>query len=1065
MSGPGRVNTFSSMPPPASYVAGRGRGAAAFTTGADVGNSRLGGPAAAAPGSVPGFSGKPTPGYIAGIGRGAKGLGDTRNRGTYEQSKVQQDRAEARRKALATATETAFKHGGSGTAEDVEADAIYDMVDERIAKRRAPKASNERAAKRPATADIFADGRLKLAAMKYEDWEAIPDSVADMSGRNRLDKKQSWSVSREGPVSDAMLMEARGPAMGSIDASGDAGTSTSRLAGSGAATDLSGVGAARNKMLDMRLTRMEDSVTGQTVVDPQGFVTSLQAQRAAQQVDAGDVRKGRLLMRSFVSTNPGHPHSWIAAARFEITAQQLGAARRIIKEGCEKCPKAEEVWLEAAAICRPEEVRGILAAAVKHVPTSVGIWIKAASLEDKLETKRAVLRRGLELIPKSVRLWKAAVEIEDEENARVMLAQAVVLVPQSVDLWLALARLESYENARKVLKQANKHLPLEPKVFVAAARLEEQRGQVARVDPIVKQAVARLLRASGEAAAKTGASAVDAAAASSGTAAAAAAASSRRAEGDETTALPSLRNREQWLELAFASEAAGFPATAGAIVRHSLGIGVEATDEVATWLADAARFEKAGHPACAKAVFGLLLGRHMDQASLWRRAAELEKRHGTPEELDALLRTAVKHCPRAEELWLLGASHQRDQGAVDEARAVLVKAFAVNSDSEAILLAAVRLERDAGCVEAARALLAKARDKPGTERVWTKSAVLEAEEGRLDEAQALLKEALKRFADGHKLWLVLAWVLRSKGDAERARKVLHGAIKYCPTSVPLWRAAARADEEAEGASKARSTLELARVRNKRCALLWLDAVRLEDRSGNGPVAESALAQALQECPNSALLWTERIQRAPKVEQAGLVKRVAAKLTEDGGIAIVVGRLLWRTGRSGKARSWLSRAVSLSPQLGDAWSNLLRFEQECGTSEAQVEVLKAAASARPKYGEHYAPIAKRMTNRTRSFEHVLLTCAAALPPVSESLRTHAVWPIGREPGVDVPASVTVPVAGSSGAAGAAASSAEAAAAAPAAAPPAAAVGSDSGAPAPAAAAESSSSSSSAAGGAS
>ena len=44
--------------------------------------------------------------------------------------------------------------------------------------------------------------------------------------------------------------------------------------------------------------------------------------------------------------------------------------------------------------------------------------------------------------------------------------------------------------------------------------------------------------------------------------------------------------------------------------------------------------------------------------SIWRRAAMLEKAHGSRESLDALLRKAVTYCPQAEVLWLMAAKEK-----------------------------------------------------------------------------------------------------------------------------------------------------------------------------------------------------------------------------------------------------------------------------------------------------------------------------------------------------------------------------------------------------------------------
>lgn len=75
-----------------------------------------------------------------------------------------------------------------------------------------------------------------------------------------------------------------------------------------------------------------------------------------------------------------------------------------------------------------------------------------------------------------------------------------------------------------------------------------------------------------------------------------------------------------------------------------------------------------------------------------RREAQLEKAHGTPESLDAVLQEAVKYCPRAQVLWLMAAKEKWVGGDVPAARHILKLAFDANPESEDIWLAAFKLE-------------------------------------------------------------------------------------------------------------------------------------------------------------------------------------------------------------------------------------------------------------------------------------------------------------------------------------------------------------------------------------
>ena len=67
-------------------------------------------------------------------------------------------------------------------------------------------------------------------------------------------------------------------------------------------------------------------------------------------VKCSDIKRARMLFDSLVKSNPKHAPGWIAAACVEEHAGRMVAARKIIKMGCEKCPKSEDIWLEAARL-------------------------------------------------------------------------------------------------------------------------------------------------------------------------------------------------------------------------------------------------------------------------------------------------------------------------------------------------------------------------------------------------------------------------------------------------------------------------------------------------------------------------------------------------------------------------------------------------------------------------------------------------------------------------------------------------------------------------------------------
>ncbi len=66
----------------------------------------------------------------------------------------------------------------------------------------------------------------------------------------------------------------------------------------------------------------------------------------------------------------------------------------MIMRGCEKCPTSEDVWLEAARLCPPDQAKSIVAQAITHLPQAVRLWVKAADLETEVKAKRTVFKKG-----------------------------------------------------------------------------------------------------------------------------------------------------------------------------------------------------------------------------------------------------------------------------------------------------------------------------------------------------------------------------------------------------------------------------------------------------------------------------------------------------------------------------------------------------------------------------------------------------------------------------------------------------------------------------------------------
>eukprot|EP00252_Welwitschia_mirabilis_P025694 TRINITY_DN8153_c0_g1_i1.p1 TRINITY_DN8153_c0_g1~~TRINITY_DN8153_c0_g1_i1.p1 ORF type:complete len:1021 (-),score=226.59 TRINITY_DN8153_c0_g1_i1:62-3124(-) len=920
-----RLEFLNSKPPP-NYVAGLGRGATGFTTRSDIG------PARAAP-DLPDRSAATAIG-AAGRGRGKPGAAPEEeeeaddDKGYDENQKF--DEFEGNDMGLFASAEY--------DEDDKEADAIWEAIDKRMDSRRKDRREarlkqeiEKYRASNPKITEQFADLKRKLYTLSAEEWDSIPE-IGDYSLRNKKKRFESFV-----PVPDTLLEKARQEKehVIALDPKSRAAGGTETPWAQTPVTDLTAVGEGRGTVLSLKLDRLSDSVTGQTVVDPKGYLTDLKSMKITSDAEVSDIKKARLLLKSVIQTNPKHPPGWIAAARLEEVAGKIQAARQLIQKGCEECCKNEDVWLEACRLASPDEAKAVIARGVKAIPNSVKLWMQAANLEHDHLNKSRVLRKGLEHIPDSVRLWRAVVELANEEEARILLHRAVECCPLHVEFWLALARLETYEQAKKVLNTARQKLPKEPLIWISAAKLEEAKGNTAMVGKIIEKAIRSLQR-----------------------------------EGV-------VIDREAWMKEAEAAERAGSVATCQAIIKNTIAIGVEEEDRKRTWLADAEECKKKGAVETARAIYAHALTVFVAKKGVWLKAAQLEKSHGTRESLDALLRKAVQYCPGAEVLWLMGAKEKWLAGDVPAARAILQEAYAAIPNSEEIWLAAFKLEFENHESERARILLAKARERGGTERVWMKSAIVERELGNTAEEKSLLDEGLKRFPYFFKLWLMRGQLEDRLGNLDAAREIYDRGLKNCPNCIPLWLSVANLEERMGGLSKARAILTMARKKNPQNPELWLAAIRAEARHGNRKESETLMAKALQECPTSGILWAASIEMAPRPQRKTKSMDALKRSDNDPYVIAVVAKLFWNDRKVDKARSWFNRAVTLSPDNGDFWAQFYKFELQHGNEDTQQDVLRRCIAAEPRHGEKWISVSKAVENSHQPIEALLRKVVVAI----------------------------------------------------------------------------------------
>ncbi|KAI3378242.1 hypothetical protein SNEBB_006096 [Seison nebaliae] len=841
--------------------------------------------------------------------------------------------------------------------DDKEADAVYSSVDDRMDERR--KERREILLKRqieayrkeqPKIQHHFSDLKRKLESVTPDEWSNLPDVGDARSKRQRNPRQERMSA-----VPDSLIANTVMNSKPMVSLNTQNGEQTELLSMNTENIDMKRIGKARNTLMDMKLNQISDSITGQTVVDPANYLTSLQSLIPSYGGDVSDVKKARKLLKSVRDTNPTHVPAWVASARFEEAAGKIQSARNLILKATEHCSKSEDIWLEATRLASVEMKRGIISVGVQNLPNSVRCWLKAAELEVEIDDKKKVFKKALIAIPNSVKLWKSACELHDEEEARIMLSRAVECCNKSLELWLALAKLETYENAQKVLNSAREYLPSEPLIWITAAKLEESQGNLKRISIIIDRA-------------------------------------------KKSFEINKIRIvRKDWLTYAIncEKEEISLIETAKAIIITIIDYDLEEIELQSTWLEDANKCIDEKAYECARLIYKNLLEKFPSSKDMWLIVANFERTYGSKEHLNELLVRGVSKCSNFEVLWLMSAKSKWNEGNLKQARHVLSQAFKANPNSEKIWLAAVKLESENGIYDSARKLLTKALVKAPSGRVYMKFGRLEFCLNNIEKSIEIISDGIEKFPDFPKLYLLAAEIYESIGNKDKQKQFLVEGTRACPSCIDIWLNLADLELNEKSVIRARAIIEKGKLLNEKNDELWLKSIQIELKCGeieskNKPVtamirarclknAKAIMAKALQDCPKSDLLWSHAIflETVPQLRKSRSTD--AMKQCDNHPLVLLSNaRLMWAERNVNFARDWFKRALKVDSDNGDIWAYLYKFELQNGTAESIKLVEEKCVLEEPHHGHYWCKVSKHVKNWKMKTGDILKKVAIDLP---------------------------------------------------------------------------------------
>ncbi|KAJ7696368.1 PRP1 splicing factor, N-terminal-domain-containing protein [Mycena metata] len=818
---------FLSMPAPASYVAGLGRGASGFTTRSDIGPARDG----------------PSAEVIA--------------------------EAQARRGEEAECDPEAFQDPESETGlfAGTRPTQFFAKVDAAMENRRKsrkeaqePEIRKKARTERPKIQVQFADLKRGLSAVTDKEWESLPE-VGNLTKRRKTRETRTYVVPDSILVGDRNKL-GHESSLSTQQQLGDEG---------GDITDFVELGNARDKVLSLKLDQVSGATSeSSTSINPKEYLTDLNVVLVKSEGKIGDIKKARMLFDSMVKSNPKYAQGWIAAACVEEHAGRMVAARKLINAGCQHCPQSEEVWLEAARLHKNDDAKVILANAARSIQHSVKIWLTAADLETNVNAKKRVLRKALDSIPNSVRLWKETVNIETSaSDARLLLTRAVEIIPQSVDLWLALAKLGSSDHAQSVLNKARKAIPTSHEIWIATAHLIEHEAQQTSgsVDPTkVGETIDKTILAAVGELRKHGVL------------------FSRdqwiaEAEKSNELCMPltcealikatismDVEPEDQiptWLGDIDAMQAKKRLTAARAVAAYTLKVFPNRAD---LW-EKAAELETAmGESSSTEALFEKAVGYCPKAEVFWLMWAKKKWLDGNVLAARQVLEQAFNANPESENIWLAAVKLEAENGELAAARALLSRARDVANTSRIWMRAAV-FERQQGRLEDALQLLDTALSKfPEFSKLYMIQGQINDTLGRLPASRSSFNAGLKACPKDSTLWILASRIEEKDNKSIKARSLLEKARLLNPTDEMLWAEAVDIEERSGGAASAKSVLARALQACPTSGHLWAMSVWREPRQTRKSRAAGAMTKSgnhpLVLCAVARLFWSER-----KIEKA------------------------------------------------------------------------------------------------------------------------------------------------------------------------------------------------------
>ncbi|KAL6450975.1 PRPF6 Pre-mRNA-processing factor 6 [Candida maltosa Xu316] len=695
-------------------------------------------------------------------------------------------------------------------------------------------------------------------------------------------------------------------------------------------TNFQSLSESRDKFLSSQLDSLLP--TTQTKTDEKLTESILNQSGTEQDLKFADLQKSRIILSSLRKTEPHKASSWIQSARLEEQNKNYKLAKSYILEGCKKCPRNDDIWLENIRLNESDlkMCKQLINTALGYVSKSEKLWIKAVDLEHENNNKRKVLMKALENLPTNNKLWKLLIDLEDnQETVKKLLTKAVDLCPLDWDFWSGLINMSNYADSKTLLNQARKKLSGDSRVWITACKLEERESSIelTKLTKLMDKAMK---------------------------------------ENTTTT-------KEEWYEFAIEAEREDFTNTAKAIVLSYLNFNNNSVTDTEL-LEDVDKLFSNGNIVVGRSILDHIINTHPTDISYWSKLINSIKHFKNLEITYSYYAKAIELNPQTPLFYLMYAKDKwQISNDIPGARTILDDAEAAIPKDLSIKFAKIKLETKSGDISNAETYIKSILDKSPleSEKFWYKYVhILRCQEN--DKSLETSQKALELFPKSWKLHLQNIQILLGLGKLADAREAARKSTTECPNAPELWIILSQIDEQLGVVTAARSVLDKAILVNPDSPVLWSQKISFEKKY-DLPAARNLANRALKKFPNYPKLWIDYLWLLPKMSQRKTAFLDALKATDNSSLILsAIGMFFWIDGKYSKSKNWFERSIQSDNTNGDAWGWMYNYWKKFGGNDEQEKFLHEYEEAYDNLnkGETFSMIKKDIHNYNKSAKEIL-----------------------------------------------------------------------------------------------